>query len=81
MIFVFYFFRLRPALAHMALVAVATRSCSPLEDTGRTQVDGWLAAVGTLAIGGFVVALLRDRLSEPSSASPSSPPATRSPSF
>ena len=61
-IFVFYFFRLRPAMVHMVLIAAGYAIVLSLEDTGRTQVDGWLAAVGTLAIGGFVVALLRDRL-------------------
>ena len=61
-IFVFYFFRLRPAMVHMALIAAGYAIVLWVEDTGRTQVDGWLAAVGTLAIGGFVVSLLRDRL-------------------
>ena len=49
-------------MVHMALIAAGYAIVLWLEDTGRTQVDGWLAAVGTLAIGGFVVSLLRDRL-------------------
>jgi diguanylate cyclase (GGDEF)-like protein len=61
-LFVFYFFRLRPALVHMAFVAIGYAVVLGLEDTGRTQVDGWVAAVGTLVISGFVVAMLRDRL-------------------
>ena len=61
-IFVFYFFRLRPAVVHMVLIAAGYAIVLSLEPTGRTQVDGWLAAVGTMAVGGLVVALLRDRL-------------------
>ena len=61
-IFVFYFFRLRPALAHLVLIAIGYAVTLALESTGRTQVDGWIAAVGTLAVAGLVVAILRDRL-------------------
>ena len=49
-LFVFYFFRLRPALAHMALVAIGYALVLALEDAGRTQVDGWIAAIAPLVI-------------------------------
>jgi diguanylate cyclase (GGDEF)-like protein len=61
-LFVFYFFRLRPALLHMAALAAAYALVLALESEGMTQVDGWFAAVGTLSAAGLVVALLRDRL-------------------
>ena len=61
-IFVFYFFRLRAgAGAHGADRGRLRDRALRSRTTGRTQVDGWLAAVGTLTIGGLVVALLRDR--------------------
>ena len=80
-IFVFYFFRLRPALVHMALIAAGYAIVLSLEDTGRTQVDGWLAAVGTLAIGGLRgVAAPRPPRRHDRASRRSSPTATRSPS-
>ncbi|MBN1528114.1 MAG: diguanylate cyclase [Thermoleophilaceae bacterium] len=61
-LFAFYFFRLRAALAHMTLVGIAYAVVLALEDTGRTQVDGWIATIGTLLLAGLVIAVLRDRL-------------------
>ncbi len=60
-LFAFYFFPLRAALAHMALVAAAYAIVLAAEDYSGTRVDGWVATVGTLLVAGVVVALLRDR--------------------
>jgi diguanylate cyclase (GGDEF)-like protein len=61
-VFVFYFFRLRAALFHLGLVALGYAVVLTIESTDKTQVDGWLAAVGTLLVAGLVVAGLRQRL-------------------
>ena len=61
-LFAFYFFPLRAALVHMALVAVAYAIVLSAEDHSGTRVDGWVATVGTLLVAGVFVALLRDRL-------------------
>jgi diguanylate cyclase (GGDEF)-like protein len=61
-LFAFLFFTLRPALAHLALIAVGYGVALLLESPPRTPVDGWIAAVGTLLVTGLVVAWLRDRL-------------------
>jgi diguanylate cyclase (GGDEF)-like protein len=61
-VLVFYFFRLGPALAYMALIATGYAVVLALESSGDTQVDGWLATTGTLLVIGLAVALLRDRL-------------------
>ncbi len=61
-LFAFYFFPLRAALVHMALVGVAYAIVLSAEDHSGTRVDGWVATVGTLLVAGVFVALLRDRL-------------------
>src|SRR3954451_15033134 len=59
---VFYFFPLRPALGHFALVAVGYAVALAAESPSGQVVDGWIATVGTLLVTGLFVALVRDRL-------------------
>ena len=79
-VFVFYFFRLRPALVHLALIAVGCAIVLSLEPTGSTHLDAWLATLGTLLVGGmFVEGLVRERWMSTliSSDSPTPPSTTR----
>src|SRR3954451_14155752 len=59
---VFYFFPLRAALGHFALVAVGYAVALAAESPSGQVVDGWIATVGTLLVTGLFVALVRDRL-------------------
>jgi diguanylate cyclase (GGDEF)-like protein len=62
--FVFCFFSLRAALAHMALIGAAFAAELAVDPPGYTPVAGWVATVGTLVTIGLLVALLRHRLTE-----------------
>ena len=69
-LFAFYFFPLRAALAHMALVAVAYAIVLAAQDYSGTRVDGWVATVGTLTGGrGGGGPAPRPRVAAPSGAS------------
>ncbi|MFL5866022.1 MAG: diguanylate cyclase [Thermoleophilaceae bacterium] len=59
---VFYFFPLRPALAHLAFLGVGYAVALAAENPSGSVVDGWIATVGTLLVTGVFVALVRDRL-------------------
>jgi two-component system, cell cycle response regulator len=59
---VFYFFPLRAALGHLALIAVGYGVALAAESPSGSVVDGWIATVGTLLVTGVFVALVRDRL-------------------
>jgi diguanylate cyclase (GGDEF)-like protein/putative nucleotidyltransferase with HDIG domain len=61
-LFAFYFFPLAAALVHMAAVAAAYAVALAAESPPGTQVDGWIAAVGTLLAAGLLVAALRHLL-------------------
>jgi diguanylate cyclase (GGDEF)-like protein/putative nucleotidyltransferase with HDIG domain len=60
---VFYYFPLRAALGHLALLAVGYAAALAAESPPGQVVDGWIATVGTLLVTGVFVALVRDRLS------------------
>jgi diguanylate cyclase (GGDEF)-like protein/putative nucleotidyltransferase with HDIG domain len=61
-LFAYYFFSLQGALVHTALIgagyAIALAAGSPPGN----HVDGWIATVGTLLVGGMFVLLVRDRM-------------------
>src|SRR4051812_9437286 len=59
---VFYFFPLRTALAHLALLAAGYAAALAAQSPEGTVVDGWVATVGTLLVTGVCVALVRDRV-------------------
>ena len=59
--YVFYFFPLRAALVHLALVAAAFAGVIAAEDPDYTPVAGWLAVVGTLLVTGLLIAAARGR--------------------
>ena len=59
---VFYFFPLRAALVHLALIAAGYAAALAAESPTGSVVDGWIATVGTLLVAGVFVALVRDRL-------------------
>jgi diguanylate cyclase (GGDEF)-like protein/putative nucleotidyltransferase with HDIG domain len=59
---VFYFFPLRAALGHLALLAAAYAAALAAQSPPGQVVDGWIATVGTLLVSGVFVALVRDRL-------------------
>jgi diguanylate cyclase (GGDEF)-like protein/putative nucleotidyltransferase with HDIG domain len=61
-LFVFYFFSLRGALAHMGLVGAGYALALAAESQPNSPVDGWIATIGTLLVTGVFVSLVRDRL-------------------
>jgi diguanylate cyclase (GGDEF)-like protein/putative nucleotidyltransferase with HDIG domain len=61
-LFAFYFFPLGAALVHMAAVAASYAIALAAESPAGTQVDGWIATVGTLLAAGLLVAALRHLL-------------------
>jgi diguanylate cyclase (GGDEF)-like protein len=63
-LFVFFFFPLRQALPHMAVVGAGYAAALALESPDSSPVDGWIATVGGLLVTGVFVALVRDRLAD-----------------
>jgi diguanylate cyclase (GGDEF)-like protein/putative nucleotidyltransferase with HDIG domain len=60
--YAFYFFSLRAALAHLALVAALYGGVLIEQTSGIDPLAAWIGTVGTLGSVGVLVALLRDRL-------------------
>ncbi len=61
-LFAFYFFSLRAALIHMALVGAGFAVALAAESPPGHALDGWLATVGTLLVSGMFVLLVRGRV-------------------
>src|SRR5687768_15978889 len=61
-LFAFYFFSLEVALVHTALVAAGYAIALVVESPPGNHLDGWIATVGTLLVGGMFVLLVRDRM-------------------
>ncbi len=61
-LFAFYYFPLREALVHGALMAAAYAIALALESPPESAVDGWVATVLTLFVAAVFVAMARDRL-------------------
>jgi diguanylate cyclase (GGDEF)-like protein/putative nucleotidyltransferase with HDIG domain len=59
-VFVFWFFSMRAALAHMAWIAVAFAGALAAVNPPYVPVAAWVATVGTLLVVGLLVGLLRD---------------------
>jgi diguanylate cyclase (GGDEF)-like protein len=60
-LFAFYFFTLRAALLHLALVGAGYAIALAAESPPGDPLDGWLATLGTLLVSGMFVLLIRDR--------------------
>jgi diguanylate cyclase (GGDEF)-like protein/putative nucleotidyltransferase with HDIG domain len=60
--FAFYFFPMRLAAAHLALIAAGFAAELIAQPLDYTPVAGWIATVATLALTGVVVTMVRDRL-------------------
>jgi diguanylate cyclase (GGDEF)-like protein/putative nucleotidyltransferase with HDIG domain len=61
MLFAFYFFTMPAALLHLGLVGVGYAVVLAAESAPGNHVDGWVATMGTLLIGGVLVLVVRDR--------------------
>jgi diguanylate cyclase (GGDEF)-like protein len=61
-LFAFYFFSLRAAVMHMALVGAGYAIALAAESPPGDPLDGWLATLGTLLVSGMFVLLLRGRM-------------------
>ena len=61
-LFAFYYFPLREALVHGALMAATYAIALALEAPPESAVDGWVATVLTLFVAAVFVAMVRDRL-------------------
>ena len=61
-LFAFYFFSLRAAVMHMALVGAGYGIALAAESPPGDPLDGWLATLGTLIVSGMFVLLLRGRM-------------------
>ena len=61
--FVFYFFTRSAALVHLAIIAAAYAVALVLESPAENPLDGWIATVATLLVTGFLISVVRDRLS------------------
>jgi diguanylate cyclase (GGDEF)-like protein len=61
-LFAFYFFALRAALLHLALIGAGYAIALAAESPPGDPFDGWLATVGTLFVSGMFVLLVRDRM-------------------
>jgi diguanylate cyclase (GGDEF)-like protein len=62
-LFVFYFFSRPAALVHLAIMAAGYALALVEESPSENPLDGWIATVGTLLVTGFIVSVVRDRLS------------------
>jgi diguanylate cyclase (GGDEF)-like protein len=61
-LFAFYFFTLRTALLHLALIGAGYAIALAAESPPGDPLDGWLATVGTLLLSGMFVMLVRGRM-------------------
>jgi len=61
-LFAFYFFPLPAALLHLGLVGLGYALVLVEESSPGNHLDGWLAATGTLLLGGLFVVRVRDRM-------------------
>jgi diguanylate cyclase (GGDEF)-like protein len=61
-LFAFYFFTLRAALLHLALVGAGYAIALAAESPPGDPLDGWLATLGTLLVSGMFVLLVRERM-------------------
>jgi diguanylate cyclase (GGDEF)-like protein len=61
-LFAFYFFTLRAALLHLALIGAGYAIALAAESPPGDPLDGWLATVGTLLLSGMFVMLVRGRM-------------------
>jgi diguanylate cyclase (GGDEF)-like protein len=61
-LFAFYFFTLRAALLHTALIGAGYAIALAAESPPGAPLDGWLATLGTLLVSGMFVLLVRGRM-------------------
>jgi diguanylate cyclase (GGDEF)-like protein len=61
-LFAFYFFSLRSALLHTALIGAGYAIALAAEAPPGDPVDGWLATLGTLLLSGMFMLLVRGRM-------------------
>ena len=62
--FVFYFFTRSAALVHLAIIAAAYAVALVQESPAENPLDGWIATVATLLVTGYLISVVRDRLSQ-----------------
>ena len=62
MLYAFYFFSVRSALAHMAVLGVMFAALLVARDPGYVPVAAWVTTLGSLTSAGLLVAFTRDRL-------------------
>ena len=61
-LYAFYFFSVRSALAHMAVLGIMFAALLVARDPGYVPVAAWATTLGTLTTAGLLVAYARDRL-------------------
>jgi diguanylate cyclase (GGDEF)-like protein len=62
--FVFYFFSRPAALVHVSIIAAGYALALAEESPAENPLDGWVATVATLLVTGYLLSVVRDRLSQ-----------------
>jgi diguanylate cyclase (GGDEF)-like protein len=61
-LFAFYYFSRPAALVHLGLVGLGYALALAADSAPGNHLDGWLAAMGTLLVGGMLVLTVRERM-------------------
>jgi diguanylate cyclase (GGDEF)-like protein len=62
--YVFYFFTRSAALVHLAIIAAGYALALVQESPTDNPLDGWIATVATLLVTGYLLSVVRDRLTQ-----------------
>src|SRR5215210_478375 len=60
--YVFYFFTRSAALVHLSIIATGYALALAQESPTDNPLDGWIATVATLLVTGYLLSVVRDRL-------------------